>query len=119
MRPAGCVGEALARSMFPVPAAFTEPDAVLAGRLFTQTRRRSRSLADCMIAAVAIRCGTKLATINVADIQLFTAHGLIRLDLGRDLTVRRFLISFWVPTAMSQMQADVPTTATFLLNAEV
>ena len=58
------VGEALARSMFPVPEIFTEPDAVLAARLFNQTGRRSRSLADGMIAAVAIWCGAKLATIK-------------------------------------------------------
>jgi hypothetical protein len=32
--------------MFPVPEIFTEPDAVLAARLFNQTRRRSRSLAE-------------------------------------------------------------------------
>jgi predicted nucleic acid-binding protein len=70
-------GEALARSIFPVPEIFSEPDAVLAARLFNQTGRRSRSLADCMIAAVAIRCGAKLATINVADFQPFTPHGLL------------------------------------------
>jgi hypothetical protein len=39
-------GETLARSMFPVPEIFTEPDAVLAARLFNQTGRRSRSLAE-------------------------------------------------------------------------
>jgi predicted nucleic acid-binding protein len=70
-------GEALARSMFPVPEIFTEPDAVLAARLFNQTGRRSRSLADCMIAAAAIRCDAKLATINAADFQPFTPHGLV------------------------------------------
>jgi predicted nucleic acid-binding protein len=30
-----------------------------------------------MIAAVAIRCGAKLATINVADFQPFIPHGLV------------------------------------------
>jgi len=30
-----------------------------------------------MIAAVAIRCGAKLATINAADFQPFTPHGLV------------------------------------------
>ena len=70
-------GEALARLMFPVPEIFTETDAVLAARLFNQTGRRSRSLADCMIAAVAIRCRAKLATINAADFQPFVPHGLV------------------------------------------
>ena len=62
---------------FPSRKIFSEPDAVLAARLFNRTGRRSRSLADCMIAAVAIRCGAKLATINAADFQPFTAHGLL------------------------------------------
>jgi len=30
-----------------------------------------------MIAAVAIRCDAKLATINAADFQPFTPHGLV------------------------------------------
>jgi predicted nucleic acid-binding protein len=30
-----------------------------------------------MIAAVAIRCGAKLATINSADFQPFVQHGLV------------------------------------------
>jgi predicted nucleic acid-binding protein len=75
--PLDATAEALARSIFPVPEMFIEPDAVLAARLFNQTGRRSRSLADCMIAAVAIRCGAKLATINAADFQPFTSHGLV------------------------------------------
>lgn len=75
--PLDSAAEALARSMFPAPEIFTESDAVLAARLFNHTGRRSRSLADCMITAVAIRCGAKLATINAADFQLFTPHGLV------------------------------------------
>jgi predicted nucleic acid-binding protein len=49
----------------------------MAANLFNQTGRRSRSLANCMIASVSIRCGAKLATVNLADFQPFVAHGLI------------------------------------------
>jgi predicted nucleic acid-binding protein len=63
--------------MFPLPESFLAGDAALAADLFNQTGRRSRSLADCMIAAVAIRCGAKLATINTPDFQPFVRHGLV------------------------------------------
>jgi predicted nucleic acid-binding protein len=69
--------EAIARQIFANPEPFLGADAVLAARLFNQTGRRSRSLADCMIAAVAIRCGAKLATGNTADFQALVTHGLI------------------------------------------
>ena len=59
----------MARQIFPLPEPFLAADAGLAARLFNQTGRRLRSLADCMIAAVAIRCGARLATNNVADNQ--------------------------------------------------
>jgi predicted nucleic acid-binding protein len=70
-------GEAIAKQMFPLPESFLAGDAALAADLFNQTGRRSRSLADCMIAAVAIRCGAKLATINTPDFQPFVRHGLV------------------------------------------
>ena len=69
--------QTIARQIFPNPEPFLPADAELAARLFNQTGRRSRSLADCMIAAVAIRCGAKLATSNTADFQPFVNHGLI------------------------------------------
>ena len=75
--PLDATAEAIARQIFPTPEPFLPADAVLAARLFNQTGRRSRSLADCMIAAVAIRCGAKLATSNTADLQPFLPHGLI------------------------------------------
>ncbi len=75
--PVDATGEALARQIFPQPEHFLPADAVLAANLFNQNGRRSRSLADCMIAAVAIRCGASLATHNTADFQALTAHGLI------------------------------------------
>ena len=51
--------------------AFTEQDAELAGHLFNETGRRSRSHADCMIAAHAIRRGALLATLNRQDFRAF------------------------------------------------
>jgi predicted nucleic acid-binding protein len=69
--------EAIARHVFPQPEPFLPADAALAARLFNLTGRRSRSLADCMIASVAIRCGAKLATSNTADFQPFLPHGLV------------------------------------------
>jgi predicted nucleic acid-binding protein len=75
--PLDAPAEAIARQIFPQPEPFLPADAVLSARLFNQTGRRSRSLADCMIAAVAIRCGAKLATSNTADFQPFLPHGLI------------------------------------------
>ena len=75
--PMDATAEALARQIFPHPEPFLPADAALAARLFNQTGRRSRTLADCMIAAVAIRCGTKLATLNAGDFQPLTRHGLV------------------------------------------
>jgi predicted nucleic acid-binding protein len=69
-------GEAVAKGMFPLPEGFSASDAVVAAELFNKTGRRSRSLADCMISAVAIRCGAKLATINTPDFQPFVQYGL-------------------------------------------
>jgi predicted nucleic acid-binding protein len=75
--PLDAAGEVLTRQIFPNPEPFFPADAALAARIFNQTGRRSRSLADCMIAAVAIRCGAKLAGSNIADFQLFVPHGLV------------------------------------------
>ena len=69
--------EAIARNLFPNPEPMLAADAELAASLHNQTGRRSRSLADCMIAAVAIRCRANFATINAADFRPFTSHGLV------------------------------------------
>jgi predicted nucleic acid-binding protein len=74
--PLDATAESMARQVFPNPEPFLSVDAALAANLFNQTGRRSRSLADCMIAAVAIRSGAKLATMNTADFQPLIKHGL-------------------------------------------
>jgi len=69
--------ENLARTLFPVPESFVASDAELAATLFNVGGRRTRSFADCCIAAVAIRCGAGLATSNRGDFAPFAAQGLI------------------------------------------
>jgi predicted nucleic acid-binding protein len=69
--------ELIARRMFSQVEALSGADAELAAQLFNKTGRRSRSLADCMIGAVAIRCGAKLATVNTADFQPLVRYGLV------------------------------------------
>jgi predicted nucleic acid-binding protein len=54
----------------------TDPDAVLAAKLFDATGRRVRSLSDCMIAAVAIRRSARVATLDPADFARFKNFGL-------------------------------------------
>ncbi|HVV01980.1 MAG TPA: type II toxin-antitoxin system VapC family toxin [Verrucomicrobiae bacterium] len=68
--------DAPARKIFPHPEGFPADDATFAAELLNRTGRRSRPLADCMIAAVAVRCSAKLATLNAQDFQPFTLHGL-------------------------------------------
>ena len=69
--------EALAQMLFAAPEPFLASDAHNAAELFNGTGRRSRSLADCQIAAVALRCGAQMATSNLSDFALFQSHGLI------------------------------------------
>jgi len=69
--------EALARTFLSPPESFIAVDARKAAELFNATSRRSRSLADCQIAAVALRCGAPLATGNVSDFAPFQSHGLV------------------------------------------
>jgi predicted nucleic acid-binding protein len=75
--PMDATAEALARQIFSNPEPFLSADAALAASMFNQTGRRSRTLADCMIAAVALRCGAKLATLNTGDFLPLTSHGLV------------------------------------------
>jgi predicted nucleic acid-binding protein len=69
--------EALAQILFAAPEPFLVPDAHKAAELFNATGRRSRSLADCQIAAVALRCDARMATANESDFTPFQSHGLI------------------------------------------
>ena len=54
----------------------TAVDAALAARLFNLAGRRRGSLADCIIAAVALRVGAAVATENRADFLPFAAAGV-------------------------------------------
>ncbi len=67
---------ALAQVLFPAPEPFLAADAHKAAELFNATGRRSRSLADCQIAAVALRCDARIATVNASDFTPFQTHGL-------------------------------------------
>jgi predicted nucleic acid-binding protein len=66
----------LASRVLSDPVALVAADAELAARLFVVGGRRRGSLADCMIAATAIRLEAELATVNVGDFRRFAAAGL-------------------------------------------
>lgn len=52
-------------------APYTSADCETAARLFNVSGRRRGTLADCMIAAVAMRSGAALATTNPKDFERF------------------------------------------------
>jgi predicted nucleic acid-binding protein len=53
----------------------TMADAESAADMFTKAGRRG-TLADCMIAAVAVRCGARLATSSPRDFERLQVYGL-------------------------------------------
>ena len=74
--PLSAQDETLARQFLSEPEPFVGADASRAAELFNRSGRRSRTLPDCQIAAVALRCGAKLATGNTKDFAPFQANGL-------------------------------------------
>jgi predicted nucleic acid-binding protein len=67
----------LSKNLFTSIEPFLDSDAEESAELFNLTGRRSRSLADCQIAAVALRCDAQIATANTKDFLVFQAHGLM------------------------------------------
>lgn len=67
---------ALARLFVDRCVDFTEDHAAATARLFNDSGRRRGSLADCMIAAVALSDDAPIATSNEADFERFAAAGL-------------------------------------------
>jgi predicted nucleic acid-binding protein len=55
---------------------YTAADCEVTARLFNLAGRRRGTLADCMIAAVAIRAGAQLATANPNDFKRFVSESL-------------------------------------------
>lgn len=73
--PAGAVEDAA--ELFGEPVSFGAAEATLAARLFNASGRRRGTLADCMIAAIALNAGASLATSNARDFARLGEYGLV------------------------------------------
>ena len=75
--PLSPTAEGFAKAKLPSSVPLEGADAEKAARLFNLTGRRSKSYADCCIAAVAMRSGAPLATSNRDDFTPMILHGLV------------------------------------------
>lgn len=75
--PISASAEALSRRLFSDAVGLERMDAEKASHLFNRTGRRSKTYADCCIAAVAIRSQATLATSNRSDFTTMVPHGLM------------------------------------------
>jgi len=67
----------LAQSFLDEPLSFSADHATLAADLYNASGRRRGTLADCMIAAIAIRSGARFATENKSHFSRMKAAGLV------------------------------------------
>jgi predicted nucleic acid-binding protein len=74
--PVSDVDRQRARKVVGMPLALVEAEAERAAELFNVAGRRRGSLADCLIAATALKAGATLATGNAADFKPFEGEGL-------------------------------------------
>lgn len=75
--PLSPAAEAFARQLLPAAHPLERADAEKAAELFNLTGRKSKSYADCCIAAVTIRQQAALATSNRDDFLRMVPHGLV------------------------------------------
>ncbi len=71
--------QVLAETLVGTPEPFIRLDADKAAELFNLSGRRSRSLADWQIAAVALRCSARIATVNRPDSLALEPFGVVLL----------------------------------------
>lgn len=70
------LGTINARLLLPTREPLCPADATKAAEQCNQTGRRGRSLPDCRIAAVTLRCGAKVATNNTGEFAPLESDGL-------------------------------------------